>query len=102
MGGAFYFLSIDLAEYITGPECPRSKLFLPHEDMATGNYVFSHPKNITLFAAKKGYMHIWRHPVKNPNRLFHQYRLHLKSLAKTGIISKEKIDIFWSKTVTTL
>jgi hypothetical protein len=81
-----------LADYITGPACPRSKLFIPHEDMTTGNYVFSHPKNITLIAEKDGYEFLWRHSVKNPKRLFVFYHSYLQKLAKKKLLSQEKVE----------
>jgi hypothetical protein len=92
MGGGFYFLSPDLADYITGPACPRSTLFLPHEDMTTGNYVFSHPKNITLIAEKDGYEKLWRHSVKNPKRLLVFYHSYLQALVKKKLLSQEKVE----------
>jgi hypothetical protein len=36
-GGGFYFASIDVSEYIVSDHCPRSKLFIPHEDVTMGN-----------------------------------------------------------------
>lgn len=36
-GGGFYFASIDVSEYIVSDKCPRSKLFIPHEDVTMGN-----------------------------------------------------------------
>lgn len=99
MGGAFYFLSMDLAEYITGPTCPRAKLFFPHEDMTTGNYVYSHPQhdNITWVGEVRGYELIWRHAVKNPNRLVHFYQQYLQKLLLQGRLTKEQIQAWESK-----
>jgi hypothetical protein len=99
MGGAFYWLSIDLADYITGPDCPRSQLFFPHEDMTTGNYVYSHPhhQNITWVGEPKGYELIWRHAVKNPNRLIHFYVKYLGRLCKAGTISETQLQV-WNQT----
>lgn len=100
MGGAFYFLSIDLADYITGPDCPRSQLFFPHEDMTTGNYVYSHPQrdNITWVGEPNGYLQIWRHAVKNPNRLVYWYTQYLLELGKNGIVSESQISA-WNETL---
>jgi hypothetical protein len=36
-GGGFYFASIDVSEYIVSDRCPRSTLFIPHEDVTMGN-----------------------------------------------------------------
>lgn len=93
MGGAFYFLSTDLATYITGPNCPRSQLFFPHEDMTTGNYVWSHPDHGQIHLVKEpdGYRDIWRHSVKNPNRLVHFYTQYLQGLQEEGLISAPQI-----------
>lgn len=100
MGGGFYFLSPDLADYITGPDCPRSKLFLPHEDMTTGNYVHSHPKNITMVAEKHGYRDLWRHAVKNPHRLARYfYEYYLDQMVKRKIVTREQVDS-WKALVT--
>ena len=85
-------MSPDLADYITGPDCPRSKLFLPHEDMTTGNYVHSHPQNLTLIAEKDGYRDLWRHAVKNPNRLAHFYYESLKRLVSKGKLTQRQIE----------
>ena len=74
MGGAFYFVSIDLAEYISSESCPRKNLFIPHEDVTMGNYVFSHPSNgnITIFGHPRGYRRVWRHPLKAPTGLINK------------------------------
>ena len=55
MGGAFHFFSLDLAKYVVkvkqtpphkyqNPILNQQLPFVPHEDVTTGNLVFSHPK----------------------------------------------------------
>ena len=82
MGGAFYFLSSDLADYISSDRCPRKKIFIPHEDVTNGNYVFSHPDLITTFENPKGYVRMWRHPLKRPKGVYSKY---IQFLAEEGI-----------------
>jgi hypothetical protein len=71
--GGFYFASMDISEYIVSDQCPRSKLFLPHEDVTMGNYVHSMPavtgKPIVGFDNQDAYQTHWIHPVKDPKRI---------------------------------
>ncbi len=43
MGGSFYWMSPDLAEFITSNAVPRSQLTVRHEDIDIGNFVFTYP-----------------------------------------------------------
>jgi hypothetical protein len=92
MGGAFYFVSTDLSDYISGPDCPRKKLFIPHEDVTMGNYVFSYPDSITTFKNPRGYFHMWRHPLKRPKGIFKRYSSYLLKNGFEGVneIIKDK------------
>ena len=71
--GGFYFASMDISEYIVSDQCPRSNLFLPHEDITMGNYVHSMPavtgKPIVGFKNQDAYQTHWIHPVKDPKRM---------------------------------
>jgi hypothetical protein len=85
MGGALYLVSVDLADYVTSPDCPRSKLFVPHEDMAMANYVYSYKKGsqtITNFSHPEAYLNTWKHPVKDPKRMKTLWRKFLSSKRK--------------------
>ncbi|KAL3944912.1 MAG: hypothetical protein SGBAC_001003 [Bacillariaceae sp.] len=65
MGGHFYFVSSDLAEYLVSSECPRSAVDKRIEDVSIGNFVHSHPlpiRRIRLFANE------FEHPVKRADR----------------------------------
>lgn len=83
--GGFYFASMDVSEYIVSDMCPRSELFLPHEDVTMGNYVHSMPattgKPIVGFKNPDAYQTHWIHPVKDPKRIRSLWR---------GYISKKK------------
>lgn len=52
MGGAFYWMSLDLAEFVTSDAIDRSSLTIRHEDVDIGNFIFSHPKPITSIEVK--------------------------------------------------
>jgi hypothetical protein len=89
MGGALYLVSVDLADYVTSQDCPRSKLFVPHEDMAMANYVYSNQKKgsssarmITNFSHPEAYLNTWKHPVKDPKRMKTLWRKFLSSKRK--------------------
>jgi hypothetical protein len=82
MGGALYLISLDVAQYVVSKQCPRSQLFLPHEDMAMANYVYSMNININMdmtshnngpsirnFSHPDAYLNTWKHPVKDPKRM---------------------------------
>lgn len=72
-GGGFYFASIDVSEYIVSDRCPRKELFIPHEDVTMGNYVFSLMNEtgqaIVGFKNPSAYHDTWRHPIKDPKRM---------------------------------
>jgi hypothetical protein len=46
MSGELYFMSRDVARFITSSNVDRAKLAIRHEDVDIGNYVFSHPLSI--------------------------------------------------------
>ena len=68
MGGALYFLSVDLAR-----DASQYPLTIPHEDMAMGNAVYSFA-GITNFSHPDAYLNTWKHPVKNPKRMKSMWR----------------------------
>lgn len=92
MGGALYFVSTDLADYISSPQCPRSKLFIPHEDMTMGNYVHSYEnyffeqhgtaRKVVRMSHPEAYLSTWIHPVKNPKRMKGLWRKYIQNYKK--------------------
>jgi hypothetical protein len=46
MSGELYWMSPDLADFITSPHVDRNSLMIRHEDVDIGNFVYSHPKSI--------------------------------------------------------
>jgi hypothetical protein len=65
-GGGCYFLSVDLAEFISNASAfDHEAVKLPHEDMTTGNFVHSHPLKIHRIS-EKGHKPSYRdHPIKD-------------------------------------
>jgi hypothetical protein len=47
--GELYFMSPDLAKYISSSECNREAVVIRHEDVAIANYVFSHPLPVRTY-----------------------------------------------------
>ncbi|KAL3943258.1 MAG: hypothetical protein SGBAC_002667 [Bacillariaceae sp.] len=92
MGGALYFVSTDLADYISSSQCPRTKLFIPHEDMTMGNYVHSYenytlqhdttPRKVVHMSHPEAYLSTWIHPVKNPKRMKGMWRKYIQQHQK--------------------
>jgi Galactosyltransferase len=82
MGGAFYFVSVDLARWIVHQtKHPNPVLpFVPHEDVTTGNVVWAHPNRdeIVVWGNKDAYLEVWRHPVKDPIRYYNLWRKYLR------------------------
>lgn len=80
-GGGLYFTSLDVAEYIVSDQCPRKTLFLPHEDVTMGNYVYSMVnttgKDIHSFSNPNAYASTWKHPIKDPKRIRTLWREYL-------------------------
>lgn len=65
MQGGCYFLSIDLAKFISDETTfDHQAVKLPHEDMTTGNFVYSHPQKIRVVGEPKKKEVIRKHPVK--------------------------------------
>jgi hypothetical protein len=85
-GGGLYFVTRDVAEYIVSDQCPRSQLFVPHEDVTMGNYVHSMTTiqggTIHAFNNQNAYHDTWKHPVKDPKRM--------QSLWKAYVSKKKK------------
>lgn len=52
MGGAFYWMSLDLASFVTSDALDRSSLTIRHEDVDIGNFVFSHKKTVKTIRVK--------------------------------------------------
>ena len=81
MGGALYFMSMDLAQ-IVATATPS----IPHEDMAVGNALYSSTtttttssfSSITNFSNPEAYINMWKHPVKDPKRMKGLWRKFLK------------------------
>jgi len=42
MSGELYFMSVDLATFISSPDCDRSAVSIRHEDVAISNFVYSY------------------------------------------------------------
>jgi hypothetical protein len=61
MTGPLYWMSPDLARYITSSRCNRSAMFIHSEDKAIGTLVHSHPLPIRQIQAAK---HSFAHPIK--------------------------------------
>lgn len=97
-GGGFYFASLDVSEYIVSDQCPRSTLFLPHEDITMGNYVHSMTamtgKPIIGFKNPDGYHDTWRHPVKDPKRMKSLWKAYLNKKRKRIQATKEKLNTY--------
>jgi hypothetical protein len=69
-GGAFYWMSPDLAEFITSDAVPRDKLSIRHEDADIGNFVFSYPlvhKSSSIHSVKVSGPQLLIHPRRNGN-----------------------------------
>jgi Galactosyltransferase len=59
--GSFYFLSVDLARYITSAACDRQSLTLWSEDKSMGNFVHSHSQPIHRIR-----LNLTRKPIDHP------------------------------------
>lgn len=60
--GLFYWMSVDLARFITSPECDRDRLKVYSEDKSIGNFVHSHPLPIHRVRLSPD---SFEHPVKD-------------------------------------
>jgi hypothetical protein len=74
MAGRLYWMSPDLARYITSDDCPRNKLTLFSEDKSIGNFVHSHPLPIRRVRVDKS---TFRHPAKRPEAFLAHWKNHL-------------------------
>lgn len=61
--GEFYYMSPDLAAYISSDEVDRAKLAIYHEDADIGIFVFSHPEKVNPFPVS--HQQVLRRPKKN-------------------------------------
>mmetsp|Transcript_16501 Transcript_16501/g.41405 ORF Transcript_16501/g.41405 Transcript_16501/m.41405 type:complete len:447 (+) Transcript_16501:133-1473(+) len=69
MQGGCYFLSIELARFITDETAfDHEAVKLPHEDMTTGNFVYSHPGTIKVIRIKNTGETFRKHPVKEERK----------------------------------
>jgi len=69
MAGGCYFLSLDLAKFISDESTfDHEAVKLPHEDMTTGNFVFSHSKKIKIVKEPRFKGVIRTHPVKKDRK----------------------------------
>jgi hypothetical protein len=75
MQGGCYFLSRDLAKFISDETTfDHLAVKLPHEDMTTGNFVYSHPKKIKVIRDPKGGIDMIRmHPVKKNSKFMYKW-----------------------------
>jgi hypothetical protein len=54
MLGSLYWMSADLASFVTSDQVDRTRLMIRHEDVDIGNFVFSHPRNVTIAPIGRG------------------------------------------------
>jgi hypothetical protein len=66
MGGHFYFLSLDLAQYIVGDQCNRTAVAVYSEDQSIGNFVHTHPLPIRRIRLTT---RLFEHPLKRIDRM---------------------------------
>ena len=82
MAGGGYFLSIDLARFVTNSSAfDHYAVKLPHEDMTTGNFVYSYPNatsEIKLVTEQRHKGVIRKHPVKGNKKWKKWWKLMLK------------------------
>ncbi|VEU45166.1 unnamed protein product [Pseudo-nitzschia multistriata] len=79
MAGGCYFLSLDLAKFISDETTfDHMAVKLPHEDMTTGNFVYSHPKKIRVVKEPRKKGVIRTHPVKKDRAFKHRWNKMLK------------------------
>ena len=82
MAGGGYFLSIDLARFVTNSSAfDHYAVKLPHEDMTTGNFVYSFPNatsEIKLVTEQRHKGVIRKHPVKGNKKWKKWWKLMLK------------------------
>jgi len=67
--GSFYFLSNDMARYITSTACDRKNLALWSEDKSICNFVHSHPKPIHRIK-----LNITRKPIDHPLKEIQRFK----------------------------
>jgi hypothetical protein len=83
MSGELYFLSRDLAEYITSPSFVKNHFAVagPDEDFTIGNFVASHPLPIQLIKLRKD-DNYWQHGkhLKDPESLKKRWKEHFEQV----------------------
>ncbi|CAJ1944208.1 unnamed protein product [Cylindrotheca closterium] len=80
MSGLLYWMSPDLASYITDPEqCNRKKYHAPFEDLNIANLIHTHPQMIRR--VQMSYSSI-DHPVKNVGDFKTKWKKYLKAFTK--------------------
>jgi hypothetical protein len=82
MGGAFYFMSTDLARFIVSlPEAQRKNITVSgHEDITIGNMVYSNPQQVTPVVVGDFRSHsITSHPIKNPFNMQRNFLARMKA-----------------------
>ena len=79
MAGGCYFLSLDLAKFISDETTfDHQAVKLPHEDMTTGNFVYSHPEKIRIVKEPRKNGVIRTHPVKTDRKFKHRWKKMLR------------------------
>ena len=79
MQGGCYFLSTELARFISNETAfDHEAVKLPHEDMTTGNFVYSHPGTIKVIKIKNTGETIRKHPVKEEKKFKFRWEKMLK------------------------
>jgi hypothetical protein len=79
MGGHLYFMSSDLARFITSSECNRTAVAVWSEDQSIGNFIHSHPLPIRRIRMNTN---VFEHPIKKVNRFPTLWRKFLEKYNK--------------------
>lgn len=80
-GGGCYFLSADLAQFISNSNSfDHYAVKLPHEDMTTGNFVFRHPLKIKTISDRQ--FKYRKHPIKDPVAYQQEWDKYLQKIQK--------------------
>eukprot|EP00535_Pseudo-nitzschia_heimii_P007760 CAMPEP_0197189628 /NCGR_PEP_ID=MMETSP1423-20130617/20122_1 /TAXON_ID=476441 /ORGANISM="Pseudo-nitzschia heimii, Strain UNC1101" /LENGTH=398 /DNA_ID=CAMNT_0042641797 /DNA_START=348 /DNA_END=1544 /DNA_ORIENTATION=- len=90
MQGGCYFLSMDLAKFITDEKSfDHQAVKLPHEDMTTGNFVYSYPGKIRVVGEPKKNV-IRKHPVKKDKSFIFRWKKMLRE--EQARLSTEQVE----------
>lgn len=60
MQGSLYWMSSDLAKFITSDDVDRTEMTIRHEDVDVGNFVYTHPESITTVQVDRKHMILHR------------------------------------------